>query len=73
MIESIGSNALAAYGRFQERIDAAGSRLARGEGGDTRFVQDVVELKSSEAGAAAALKVLKVADELTGSLLDLLA
>jgi len=69
--------ATAQYGLFaaSRRFDAAAQRVARmGEtGSDTDLTSDVVDMTESKQAFAANVAVLRVADKMTGDLLNILS
>lgn len=69
--------ATAQYGLFAaaRRFDAAALRVARmGEAGqDTDLTSDVVDMTESKQAFAANVAVLRVADKMTGDLLNILS
>ena len=75
MVDSVTSNALSGIQRAQDGMQRNASNIARANQGDkTKDVtRSLVELNQHKNAGIASMKVLKVADEMLGSLLDVKA
>ena len=75
---TISSIAIGASGmhRAAERFEASANRVARfgtGLGGEVDHATEMVNVMMAETDFKAASKIVRVADEMAGSLLDILA
>lgn len=78
MVESVSGNALQGLQRAQNNMQRAASNIARaGNSGPNEESKDLtrslVELNQHKNAAQASIKTFKVADEILGSLLDVIA
>lgn len=78
MVDNVTSNALQGIQRAQNGMQRSASNIARtGKLGQTENSKDLtrslVELNQHKNAAIASMKVLKTADEMLGSLLDVTA
>lgn len=75
MVDSVTSNALSGIQRAQNGMQRNASNIARANQGDNTkdVTRSLVELNQHKNAGIASMKVLKAADELLGSLLDVKA
>jgi flagellar basal body rod protein FlgG len=75
---TLSSIAIGASGmeRAADRFEASANRIARfgtGLGGEIDLAAEMVDVMMAETDFKAATKIVRVADEMAGSLLDILA
>ena len=71
MVEAIGS-ALSGIQRNLQSFNSSADKLSKDQM-DQKFAKDVVDMKTAKKGVEINAAVLKRADEMTGTLVDILA
>jgi hypothetical protein len=72
MVSSIHAAALSGIDARVQSFERAASRIARG-GPDENLARDLVETMVARTGVAANVAVLRTADEMVGTLIDVVA